>query len=48
MVDGDIEESQPGQAPAQQRHPAYSVSNRDVIVHQCDMDPLLDDVHQGA
>jgi hypothetical protein len=27
VVDSDVEASQPGQAPAQQRHPAYSVLN---------------------
>lgn len=48
MVDGNAETSQPGQAPSEQRHPTYPVPDGDPLLAKCDLDPLLDDVHQGS
>lgn len=45
MVDGHLETSQSGQASSEQRHPTHPVPNGDLVVAECDLDLVFNDVH---
>lgn len=44
MAHGGPEACQPGQAPSEQCHPAYSMPDRDAVIAQRYLDPVFHDV----
>lgn len=47
MADGHPQASQPGQTPSEQRHPTHPLLDRDPVVPERHLDPVLHDVPQG-